>query len=245
MALLGLFAIPLFGGCNRITVWTPDVPDVIEIGAPEPDVVVMVHAIWRWPGYSMGQLLDEGRRRGYEVVYFRYSGLRDTLDENAARLAELLNRYDGRRVSLVVHSYGGVIVRRMFGEHDFSRLQRLVMIGTPNQGAAFADRWFRNPIYKLIFGHGGDHLTTRGIEGLPQPGCEFGILAGRGSRINPWPRGDNDGVVSVSEAYLPAAREFRVIESSHEALAQDPTAVRASFNFLETGTFGLDPRSDP
>ncbi|MBN1477029.1 alpha/beta hydrolase [Candidatus Sumerlaeota bacterium] len=234
-AALGLLLTLL--GCTHTTIWRPPP----SVGSEEPQVVVLVHAIWRWPGYSMRQLWQGGVERGYEVVYFRYSGLRDGLETNAMRLAELLDSYRGRSVSLVTHSYGGLIARRMFERFDFPEVRRLVMIGTPNQGATFANRWSQSLPYQFMFGHGGTQLTTREAQRLAVPPCDFGILAGSGSGINPYALGDNDGVVGVTEAYLPEAQEFRVIDARHEALPNDPGVVQAVYRFLETGTFGLDP----
>ena len=105
------FALLLFtlAGCNRAAVWSP-----LDLApGDKPKVVVLVHAIWRWPGYSMRNLWSEGVTRGYEMVYFRYSGLRADLESNARRLAELLESYKGRRIDFVTHSYGGLIVRHM------------------------------------------------------------------------------------------------------------------------------------
>jgi pimeloyl-ACP methyl ester carboxylesterase len=224
-------------GCNHISTWRPP----LSVAGKKPQVVVLVHAIWHWPGLSMRQLWQGGVQRGYEVVYFRYSGLRDGLETNASRLAELLESYRGRRVSLVTHSYGGLIARRMFERFDFPEVRRLVMIGTPNQGATFANRWSQSLPYQFMFGHGGTQLTSREAQRLAVPPCDFGILAGSGSVMNPYALGDNDGVVGVTEAYLPGAEEFRVIEARHEALPNNLGVVQAVYQYLETGTFGLDP----
>lgn len=224
-------------GCTHASTWRPS----LSVAGKEPEVVVLVHAIWRWPGLSMRQLRQGGIERGYEVVFFRYSGLRDGLETNASRLAELLESYRGRQVSLVTHSYGGLIARRMFERFDFPQVQRLVMLGTPNQGSMFANRWSQSLPYQFLFGRGGAQLTSREAQRLAVPPCDFGILAGSGSVMNPYALGDNDGVVGVTEAYLPGAEEFRVVEARHEALPNNPGVVQAVYQFLETGTFGLDP----
>lgn len=236
--VLGLSIALMLAGCNRVSVWRPASLPAGE----QPEVLVLVHAIWRWPGYSMRRLSAEGLARGYEVVYFRYSGLLADLDTNTRRLAEVLEHYQNRRVSFVTHSYGGLLVRNLLGQFHIPNVHRLVMIGTPNQGSSFADAWCRSLPYRLIFGRGGTQLTSSGARRIGVPDCEFGIIAGRGSALNPWPLGENDGVVGVSEAYLPGAKEFRVVDGLHEGLPNQPRVVRAVFNFLETGSFGLDPR---
>lgn len=238
-------------GCNRISIWTPPVSELqivnsqfsidVAPAVTEANVVILVHAIWRWPGYSMRRLVEEGRRRGFEVVYFRYSGLLSSFDSNVTRLERLLERYQNRSVSLITHSYGGLLVRRLLERDTEAQITRLVMIGTPNQGSMFAQTWHRSFIYRMIFGMGGLHLTPDAARRLPEPDCEYGIIAGTGGDMNPFPLGANDGVVGVSEAYLPGAREFRVLPESHEGLPNNPEAVRASYDFLETGSFGLDP----
>jgi pimeloyl-ACP methyl ester carboxylesterase len=235
--LLALAAAALvLAGCNRLSVWRPP-----AAGAEQPEVVVLIHAIWRWPGYSMRRLWQEGIRRGYEVVYFRYSGLLTSLEANTDRLADVLEEYRGRRVNFVTHSYGGLIARNLLERLQTPDVDRLVMIGTPNQGSNFALRWCRTVPYRIIFGLGGLQLTPNATRRLAVPDCEFGIIAGTGSEINPYTVGENDGVVGVTEAYLPGAREFRVVPSAHEALQNNPVVVEAAYQFLEEGTFGLDP----
>jgi triacylglycerol lipase len=236
-ALTAFALVVLLIGCNHVTVWTP--PQVP--GADPPEVVVIVHAIWRWPGYSMRRLVREGVARGYEVVYFRYSGLLADLDTNTQRLADFLQDYRGRQINFVTHSYGGLIVRNLLWNFRIPNVHRFVMIATPNQGSNFADTWCRSLPYRLIFGLGGTQLTSAGARRIGVPDVEYGIIAGSGSGINPWAPGANDGVVGVSEAYLPGAREFRVVDGMHEALPNKPRVVRAVYNFLETGSFGLDP----
>ena len=57
---------------------------------------------------------------------------------------------DVSRISFVVHSMGGLVVRRYLKDHCDPRIHRMVMLGTPNSGAELADMLKRNMIFKTV-----------------------------------------------------------------------------------------------
>jgi len=81
----------------------------------------------------------------------------------------------------VTHSMGGLLARAYLARYRPRRLQRVVMLGPPNNGSEVADLLKDLAPYRAFFGPAGQQLGTRHIElhaGCPLPHCEVGIIAG-------------------------------------------------------------------
>ncbi|BAL94769.1 PGAP1-like alpha/beta domain-containing protein [Rubrivivax gelatinosus] len=112
--------------------------------------VVLVHGLcmndlqWQRQGYHHGQLLAQALDCPVLAVHYN-SGLH--VSHNGAHLADLLERLardwprPGLRLSLVGHSMGGLVARSAIAHAERhhqawrERLQALVCLGTPHQGA--------------------------------------------------------------------------------------------------------------
>jgi pimeloyl-ACP methyl ester carboxylesterase len=124
---------------------------------PSDTLVLFVHGLgcteWSWTfdaetlhgdaGVNFGTLLE--RDFGFTPLYVRYNtGLH--VSENGQKLARLLNdvvqAYPARRILLVGHSMGGLVVRsaahygKTTGAPWTSALSHVFCIGSPNLGAA-------------------------------------------------------------------------------------------------------------
>ena len=72
------------------------------------------------------------------------------------------------------------------------------------------------------------------------PVCDFGIVAGNSaSRLggNPLIKGNNDWIVSVDEAKLPGAADFREFSIAHALMPRSQRVVDCVARFLEHGYF--------
>ena len=74
-----------------------------------------VHGLWMRAG-AMLVLQRRLEGSGLGVHRFGYPSVRQSLDANAAMLAEFVERVPGDTVHLVAHSLGGVVIRAML-EH--------------------------------------------------------------------------------------------------------------------------------
>jgi pimeloyl-ACP methyl ester carboxylesterase len=190
-------------------------------------------------------------KAGYTVVGFDYPSTRIDIEQAAGYLDRVIESLDGiERIDFVVHSMGGLVVRSWYSTHDDPRIDRLVMLGTPNRGAEMADMLRTNAAYRLIMGPAGQELVTGDrspIARLPVPPCEFGVIAGgRGAEgYNPLVPGDNDLIVSVESARLPGAEDFLIIHALHHFLPSNPEAIEATVRFLEKGYFRKDGKRHP
>lgn len=131
-----------------LVVWEERLPGS-EAKAPER-LVLLVHGLDE-PGGIWDEAAPEIVGAGFSLARFDYSndqGIARCSDELAAALRQL--KTSGvNRIDLVCHSMGGLIARDVLtraefynsdgnGGADFPTVERLILIGTPNRGSAFA-----------------------------------------------------------------------------------------------------------
>ena len=213
--------------------------------------VIFLHGIGR-SSKSLRSIINAIPAKGHTLIPFEYPSTRVSLDKSADYLQTLIESLtDVERISFVVHSLGGLVVRRYLKDHRDPRLHRMVMMGTPNNGAELADMLKSNVMFKTIYGPAGQELVTNpagSIPSLPTPDFEFGIVAGgkkddRGfNRLLP---GDNDGTVTVASARLAGAADFLLVPRIHSFLMSDETVIKAVSYFLEHGRFSPDRFPEP
>ena len=207
--------------------------------------VIYLHGIGR-TSRSMRPILNAMPKDGYVHVPFEYPSTRVPIQQAAGYLHSLIESLTAvSRISFVVHSMGGLVVRRYLQDHRDPRIHRMVMLGTPNSGAELADMLKRNMIFQTVYGPAGQELVTDPngtIGSLPTPDFEFGIIAGgKGDErgFNPLLPGDDDGTVTIASTRLAGATDFLRIPKIHSILMSDETATAAIQCFLEHGRFSM------
>ncbi len=206
--------------------------------------VIYLHGIGR-TSRSMQPIICQMPTSGWVHIPFEYPSTRVSLESAAASLDSVIRSLEHvERISFVVHSMGGLVVRQYLSTSREERLGRLIMMGTPNHGAEMADLLRRNLFFRLILGPAGQQLVTGSAGGivdqLPVPRLPFGIIAGgRGDDrgFNPLIPGDDDGTVTVKSTQLPGASDFLIVKRLHMYLMTDPKVILAVKNFLEHGRF--------
>ena len=208
--------------------------------------VIYLHGIGR-SSRSMRPILDAMPADGFVHVPFEYPSTRVPLGQSANFLHSLIQSLtDVSKISFVVHSMGGLVVRRYLKDHNDPRLHRFVMLGTPNSGAELADMLKRNMLFRTVYGPAGQELVTDKdgtISSLPTPSFEFGVIAGgKGddNGFNPLLPGDDDGTVTIASVRLAGAADFLRIPKLHSFLMSDETAIAAVRCFLEHGRFSME-----
>ncbi len=212
----------------------------VEVEGGEGQPVVLLHGLGR-TRLAMLPLARTLARQGYapiNVGYFGPAGLAYGVAQVGRILAERLAPYAGRQVHFVTHSMGGIVARAyLSGEGADLPPGRLVQLAPPNQGAWLADAVGRVPLVGRV--RALRDLGTAG-ECAPLPtleGWEVGVVAGRS--FGPWHRGEpSDGVVRVSETYLPAARDWILLEHFHTIVMAARDAQEQVACFLREGRFG-------
>src|SRR5665648_94031 len=125
------------------------------------------------------------------------------------------------QVHFVTHSFGGLVLRAYLSKYNPDSIGRAVMLAPPNGGSEIVDRFgswrlFRSLMVPLAarLGTGPEDLPAM----LPQPACEFGVIAGShwinpiGPLCLPSP---HDGTVSVFQTRLPGMKDHLVVPHNH------------------------------
>ncbi len=186
------------------------------------------------------------------IIRFQYASTRASIASHAEAFRELVENLPGKpRIKIAGHSLGNIVTRlaiaqwREQGDPQgvLGRMDRIVMMGPPNQGSSFAKRLSQLGLFEMITGKSGMQLGPD-WEGLSNtlgiPPCPFMVIAGdlTGTSIqNPLLAGPNDAVVTVQEAKLEGMTEFQSFPVLHSFLMQDARCVEAAVEFmLKDGT---------
>ena len=211
-------------------------------------LVVLLHGYLRSKEvmHPMGRYL---RAQGYDAWALNYPSTRKTLEDHAAQVEAVLDRSEGARtVSLVTHSMGGMVARVLLArEGGWMRrmtLNRLVMIGTPNQGAELAEHLVSMAALDVLLGPALAQLHRDKARRLPHPVIPFGLVAGAkgdGRGWNPLLPGDDDMTVTVDSVHLPGSEDVWIVQGAvHTFIHQRPDVIRGVERYLRTGRF-IDP----
>ncbi len=181
------------------------------------------------------------------VLSIGYASPQAGLEVHADTLNDVIEQLpEATTLSFVGHSLGNLVVRRWMATAPpptLQRVQRMVMLGPPNQGselARLASRiWFLamlsdGPTRQL--GIDWEEVCSQ----LAVPPCDFGIVAGgtgdeRGMSL--LLAGDDDAIVRVEETRLEGASGFLLLPVHHADMMRDTAVQRAAVCFLSEGRF--------
>lgn len=201
---------------------------------------MLVHGLWMH-GVVMGLQRCYLARMGFDAVCYSYPSVRLSLTENADRLAQFARTLAEPRIHWVGHSLGGLVILRMLEREPALPPGRVVLLGVP-----YGDGYARRALaasrlgVRMLGRSIGEWIDIKKPENFP--GREIGVIAGslsRGlgrvvARGLPIP---NDGVVTVAETELAAARDRIVLPVSHTGMLLSRSVARQTGAFLRDGSF--------
>lgn len=213
--------------------------------------VLLLHGMLR-SSKCMSTVAAAAQEAGYETFQFNYPSTQITIPDAAEYLNKAIESLDGiEELSIIGHSMGGLVTRAYFAQHGDPRIKRVVMMGTPNQGAELADLLYRNVVIRTASGPGGRQLVTDPdglIPMLPAPRCEFAVIAGaRGNQAgwNPFLSGDDDGTVTVESTRLVGATDFSVVRTTHTLMLGNREVIDQALRFIAEGRLVADRDPEP
>lgn len=222
------------------------------MNAMAPSGVVLLHGLARTPR-SLRRMERALQRDGFATLNLGYESRKHPLEHLAKGVDAAIAPFAAKVGALhfVTHSMGGLLARLYLAQHRPARLQRVVMLGTPNGGSEVADFLKELAPYRAFYGPAGQQVGARRRElfsALPAPDYAAGIVAGIRT-IDPIasffivPR-PNDGRVSVESTRLEGMADHVVVAATHSGLLRHPHAIDQTIAFLRDGKF-LKSRDDP
>lgn len=223
---------------------------------PEPqEVVILLHGLMR-SSDSMNSLRKHLQQNGYPIVVsFGYGSTRASIADHATAFREMVSHLPGRpRLYFAGHSMGNIVLRHAIGDWQrdgdtatLERIQRVVMLGPPNQGAAIARRLAKTGLFGIVTGKAGMQLGPaweKLEQNLATPPCPFAIVMGNienWGRVNPLIEGPSDLIVTVDEAHLDGVTDTLIVPELHSFLMDDEKVQTAVVHFFQQKS--LQPES--
>ncbi len=207
-----------------------------------PHLVLLLHGLGR-NRQSLAKLQSRLGRAGFQARALAYASTRGSLQEHAGNLLRVLDSLETiETVSFVTHSLGALVVRTaLANQTDWPaglKVDGLVMLAPPSNGAELADRLQRFTPWRLIGGPSTGQLGHEAAGEIALPKVRHCIIAGGrgdGEGYNPLIEGDDDGIVGVEEARLRGSDDLLIVKSLHTVIMNNAGAVEATIRFLNKG----------
>lgn len=205
----------------------------------EKEAVVIVHGIWMHD-IVMRLLGRRLRHAGFRTYFFNYSSRGDDIRNVAPVFRQWLeSRVAERKVHFVAHSLGGLVVFEMLARMDFSRLGRVVTLGSPLNGSAVAQRLSQSRFGRWLL----DGALSALCLGAPELAANISVGAvvgtlpvglGRCLAQLPLP---HDGTVTVAEGTPKNCADSIAMPVSHFGMLVFASVASQTVHFLRQGTF--------
>ena len=216
----------------------------VEVSSAE--CVVLLHGLARTSN-SMNELETKLTNEGYFVVNVNYpSRTKGILELSEIAVNDGLNqcsKANSSPVNYVTHSLGGILVRQFYKNHQPSNVNRVVMLGPPNNGSEVVDNLKNAPGYDLINGPAGMELGTSDTD-IPKTlgpvNFELGVIAGTQSInliLSTFLPNPNDGKVSVESTKVEGMCGFITLPVTHPFLMTNDKVISEVIYFLRNGVF--------
>ena len=214
--------------------------------ATPQECVVLLHGLFRTQ-LSMKAVQWKLEEEGFEVVSQTYPSLTHSIEELAIMAVESGVRACRARglehIHFVTHSLGGILIRQYMVAGGIEGLQRVVMLGPPNQGSQLADFVSAQKILHPFTAQAIVQLGT-GEQSIPRhlgpASFKLGIIAGTANRrgaLPGFPQEASDGTVAVAETVVPGMLDFLEMPVSHSFMMWDNAVLRQTVYFLNHGSF--------
>jgi pimeloyl-ACP methyl ester carboxylesterase len=208
--------------------------------------VILLHGLCRTTR-CMNRLERQLIADGYTVHNVGYPSrkhdAKTLISGHIAPAIERSREAGAKKIHVVAHSLGAILIRLYARDHDTSDLGRVVMLGPPNQGSEVVDKLGHLSLFQWLNGPAGSQLGTK-EESLPKMlgavTFETGVIAGNRSInliLSRFLNGKDDGKVSVENTKVDGASDHLVIRCPHPYLMSSRQSIQHIRHFLAHGEF--------
>lgn len=202
-------------------------------------VTVLVHGLWMQGPLMrvMGKMLES---KGFRTKAISYNFLNRTPVENAQHLYDEIGLLGAKKINLVGHSLGGIVILHLLHHFPDLQIDKVVLIGSPVKGSSVARRVYNVPLLRPLLGRAveGGLLGGAPTFSLDRP---LGIITGNGrlglSALLYSSGEESDGVVRECETLLDNATDRISLPLSHSAMIFSRQCSEYVAQFLSTGRF--------
>ena len=197
------------------------------------DIVVLVHGLAGTP-IDMWRVARALKRKGYTVHNCWYRTFGRGIESHAQWLGEKLKELDetatGRKIHVVTHSMGGIILRKTLAESEFQNIGRVVMLAPPHRGSHAARTlapylgWLTPSLLQLS--DVGDSFVNQLPNSFERKGVEFGIV-----------ESTKDRVIAQGNVLLDGYQDYARVAGQHGFFAWYADTIRQVEAFLADGKF--------
>lgn len=204
--------------------------------AADKPAIVFIHGIWM-NGWELSWLRYKLSQAGFQTYLFHYHSVLNRPEKNIEKLSDFLKSLHEPKIHLVAHSMGGLLVNQFLTIHDESKIDRVVMMGSPINGSAVAQYLNHKTYAKFLLGHSGESgLLGDGPElQTSRPVC---MIAGKkrlgigmllaGSVVS----AESDGTVNIDETTDKKLLEHHVVDAGHVSMLWSKEVLEIIKKFL-------------
>ena len=210
-------------------------------------IVVLVHGYGK-DSDDMRSLANFLGEAGYRAVKVDLPLTFDSVDEAAKifeqEVAALLSTLaDEQPIAMVGHSTGGLVIRYFLSHSPlYQRVDRAVLIATPNRGSTLAE--MAGDLSGLLVETFAtlDSLRPEKISRLalhdPEEALVGAIAGDKGNLVlGGLLEKENDGRVEVESVFYPELDDFIVVPHNHHEIHHSRKTASLVIRFIETGSF--------
>jgi pimeloyl-ACP methyl ester carboxylesterase len=210
------------------------------------DCVILLHGLVR-SSASMVVLQERLVREGYQVENIDYPSrdhpIEVLAEEAVGRGIQRCAQGGPAGINFVTHSLGGILVRMYLKQNPETRIDRVVMLGPPNQGSHAVDKLKNAPGFELLNGPAGMQLGTAETDiprSLGPVNFELGVIAGTQSInliLSTFLPDPDDGKVSLESTKVEGMKDFVALPVTHPLMMRNEAVVDQAVHFLRHGRF--------
>ncbi len=188
--------------------------------------VLLAHG-WLGDDYELSAIGDALEHAGFEVEHIEFDTLFGRFEAAADEVIKRVRAEPGP-VHLIGFSFGGLVMRMAAGACA-DQVSSLLLIGTPNEGAPFAD------LLRCVFPTSAVRRLACAAPALPAPpkGLRIGCIAGtHGGFLGLFLKGPNDSRMTVASAFAIPHTYEATVHCKHEVLRAHPDVLRHAVSFV-------------